>query len=77
MAGFRRPTELAVNDVEDRFTFAPTHGSWLNLVEGFFSKFARSVLRQIRGSHYGRYGLLQSRTHRSHLVLQARPRQVI
>jgi hypothetical protein len=23
-------------------------GSWLNLVEGFFSKLARSVLRQIR-----------------------------
>jgi transposase len=30
------------------FTFTPTHGSWLNLVEGFFSKFARSVLRHIR-----------------------------
>ena len=26
----------------------PKHGSWLNLVEGFFSKFARSVLRHIR-----------------------------
>jgi transposase len=30
------------------FTFTPTHGSWLNLVEGFFSKLARSVLRYIR-----------------------------
>ena len=30
------------------FTFTPTHGSWLNLVEGFFSKLARSVLRLIR-----------------------------
>jgi transposase len=30
------------------FTFTPRHGSWLNLIEGFFSKFARSVLRQIR-----------------------------
>jgi transposase len=30
------------------FTFTPTHGSWLNLIEGFFSKFARSVLRHIR-----------------------------
>jgi transposase len=30
------------------FTFTPKHGSWLNLVEGFFSKFARSVLRHIR-----------------------------
>jgi transposase len=31
-----------------QFTFAPKHGSWLNLVEGFVSKFARSVLRHIR-----------------------------
>jgi transposase len=30
------------------FTFTPKHGSWLNLVEGFFSKLARSVLRRIR-----------------------------
>jgi transposase len=30
------------------FTFTPTHGSWLNLVEGFFSKLTRSVLRHIR-----------------------------
>src|SRR5207302_5569968 len=29
------------------FTFTPKHGSWLNLIEGFFSKFARSVLRHI------------------------------
>jgi transposase len=28
------------------FTFTPKHGSWLNLVEGFF--LARSVLRHIR-----------------------------
>ena len=28
--------------------FTPKHGSWLNLVEGFFSKLARSVLRHIR-----------------------------
>jgi hypothetical protein len=26
----------------------PKHGSWLNLIEGSFSKFARSVLRHIR-----------------------------
>lgn len=32
------------------FTFTPTHGSWLNLIEGFFSKMARSVLRHIRVS---------------------------
>ena len=30
------------------FVFTPKHGSWLNLVEGFFSKAARSVLRHIR-----------------------------
>jgi transposase len=30
------------------FTFTPHHGSWLNLVEGFFSKLTRSVLRHIR-----------------------------
>ena len=28
--------------------FTPKHGSWLNLVEGFFSKMARSMLRHIR-----------------------------
>jgi transposase len=35
---------------EGRFTcvFTPKHGSWLNLVEGFFSKLARSALRHIR-----------------------------
>ena len=35
---------------EGRFTFVftPTHASWLNLVEGFFSKMARSMLRHIR-----------------------------
>ena len=31
-----------------QFTFTPKHGSWLNLVEGFFSKLSRSVLRHIR-----------------------------
>jgi transposase len=35
---------------EGRFTlvFTPKHGSWLNLVEGFFSKMTRSMLRHIR-----------------------------
>src|SRR5512135_649166 len=35
---------------EGRFilVFTPKHGSWLNLVEGFFSKMARSMLRHIR-----------------------------
>lgn len=30
------------------FTFTPTHGSWLNLIEVFFSKLARTMLRGIR-----------------------------
>ena len=30
------------------FVFTPKHGSWLNLVEGVFSKMARSMLRHIR-----------------------------
>ena len=32
------------------FVFAPKHGSWLNLVEGFFSKMTRQMLRGIRVS---------------------------
>jgi transposase len=39
---------LATQAGRFEFTFTPTHGSWLNLIEGFFSKFARSVLRHIR-----------------------------
>jgi transposase len=30
------------------FVFTPKHGSWLNLIEGFFSKMARSLLRHMR-----------------------------
>ena len=30
------------------FVFTPTHGSWLNLVESFFGKLARTLLRGIR-----------------------------
>lgn len=30
------------------FTFTPTHGSWLNLIESFFGKMARTLLRGIR-----------------------------
>ena len=30
------------------FVFTPKHGSWLNLIESFFSKIARSLLRHIR-----------------------------
>jgi transposase len=30
------------------FVFTPKHGSWLNMIEMFFSKIARSLLRHIR-----------------------------
>ena len=30
------------------FVFSPKHGSWLNLVEGFFNKLARQMLKGIR-----------------------------
>lgn len=30
------------------FVFTPTHGSWLNLIESFFGKMARTFLRGIR-----------------------------
>ena len=32
------------------FVFTPKHGSWLNLIEVFFSKLSRSILRHIRVS---------------------------
>jgi transposase len=59
------------------FTFTPTHGSWLNIIEGFFFKLARSVLRHIRVNSKDelkqRDGLHQrrrSRPGRPHLALQ-------
>jgi transposase len=46
-----RPSHLADQPADRfKFTFTPKHGSWLNLVEGFFSKLARSILRHIRVS---------------------------
>lgn len=46
----RETTAWLASRPADRFqlTFTPKHGSWLNLIEGFFSKFTRSVLRHIR-----------------------------
>ena len=32
------------------FVFTPKHGSWLNLVESFFAKLVKTLLRGIRGS---------------------------
>lgn len=39
---------LATNPGRFEFVFTPKHGSWLNLVEGFFSKLARQSLKGIR-----------------------------
>ena len=61
------------------FVFTPKHGSWLNLVEGIFSKLARygaaphprRIQAGTQGPHHGCHGSIQSRSRRSHLVLQA------
>ena len=49
---YRRNADIAGitcgSNQQPQFTFPPKHGSWLNLVEGFFSKLARSILRHIR-----------------------------
>lgn len=39
---------LAAKPNRFEFIFTPTHGSWLNLIESFFSKMARTLLRGIR-----------------------------
>lgn len=39
---------LATNPGRFEFVFTPKHGSWLNLVEGFFSKMTRQMLKGIR-----------------------------
>ena len=39
---------LATRSHRFEFIFTPTHGSWLNLVESFFGKMARTLLRGIR-----------------------------
>lgn len=47
-----RETQEYLNTVPGRFefVFTPTHGSWLNMVEGFFSKMTRQMLSGIRVS---------------------------
>lgn len=37
-----------VSEGRFEFVFTPTHGSWLNLIEGFFSKMTKQMLRGIR-----------------------------
>lgn len=39
---------LKTNPGRFEFVFTPKHGSWLNMIEMFFSKIARSFLRHIR-----------------------------
>ena len=45
-----KETQKYLRDKPGRFdfVFTPKHGSWLNLIEVFFSKLSRSVLRHIR-----------------------------
>lgn len=45
-----KETRQYLNTVPNRFEFifTPTHGSWLNIIETFFSKMSRSFLRAIR-----------------------------
>lgn len=39
---------LATRPNRFEFIFTPTHGSWLNLVESFFGKLAKTILRHLR-----------------------------
>lgn len=45
-----KETQEYINTVPGRFqfVFTPTHGSWLNMIEGFFSKMTRQMLKGIR-----------------------------
>jgi len=41
---------LALHPGRFEFVFTPTHGSWLNMIESFFSKITRQMLKGIRVS---------------------------
>ena len=45
-----KETKKYLSEIPNRFefVFTPKHGSWLNMIEMFFSKIARSFLRNIR-----------------------------
>ena len=49
-AHISKETKNYLKTVPNRFefVFTPTHGSWLNIIETFFSKMTRSFLRGIR-----------------------------
>ena len=45
-----KETQEYLNTIPNRFqfVFTPTHGSWLNMIEGFFSKMTKQMLKEIR-----------------------------
>lgn len=47
---YSEETQKYLATVQGRFefVFTPKHGLWLNLVEGFFSKFTHKLLKEIR-----------------------------
>jgi transposase len=49
-AHISRETRAYLATVPNRFEFifTPTHGSWLNLIESFIGKMAKTLLRGIR-----------------------------
>lgn len=49
-AHISKETQKYLKTTSERFefVFTPKHGSWLNMIEMFFSKIARSLLRHIR-----------------------------
>jgi|SRR5882724_1146806 len=51
-AHISKETRAYLGSVPNRFEFifTPTHGSWLNLIETFFAKMAKTLLRGIRVS---------------------------
>ena len=51
-AHISKETRALLSTLPNRFelTFTPTHGSWLNLIESFFSKMAKTLLRGLRVS---------------------------
>jgi len=54
-AHISRETRAFLATVPNRFEFifTPTHGSWLNLIESFFGKMAKTLLRGIRVTSKG------------------------
>lgn len=54
-AHISKETQAYLAEVPNRFEFifTPKHGSWLNLIESFFGKMAKTMLRGIRVSSLG------------------------